>query len=112
MAQHHTKPRHLPANARLGSGAKTHLQWPCKVRLAAARGPRPKSLGCPSRLQGHHQALVPAAMLGEGPLATAILDRDDLLHNQKVILTQPMFGLEEKETQVLSLFLVQIPLCI
>lgn len=71
MAQHLTKPRRLPANARLGSGAKTQLQWPCKLGWLLLRAPSPNSLGRPSRLQGHHQALVPAAMLAEGPLATA-----------------------------------------
>lgn len=71
MAQHHTKPHHLLPTLGWVLERRHTYNDPARLGSLLLRGPSPSSLGCPSRLQGQNQALLPAAMLGEDPLATA-----------------------------------------
>lgn len=81
-----------------------------KARRAAVREDKPDVWGgeggggCPPKAitgAGHRQALKPAAMPEAGP---GPRDHDDLLDNQKVNWTQPMFRFRKRGAWVLLLF--------
>lgn len=88
-----------------GCCSETQAPIPQDAHLLAARTKAGAEACCYAlgRPSSHHP---PSWTQHPGP---SILDRHYLLHNQKAILTQPMFGLEKRNMSFIT-FLVQVPL--